>query len=385
MKLKSIIFSQFQDAPRKWQLNELPLGDMNLLVGKNATGKSKILNIIRSLSNLLSRHKKLQYLSGNYEVLFEKNGKVIKYILRYEDSEVLNEELVVDNTQVMERGADGTGRIFSADLKRDMNFKTPSDMVAAAAKRDPIQHPFLEDLYEWGENLIHFYFGASMGKDTMVSFVESSDSRTKVDLKETDKVVAIFRDGNERFPRDFIDAIKSDMRAIEYELQEIDYGPPISVRIRGKSTFYPPPVWLHVKEVDLDAETDQNDMSQGMFRALSLIIQLNYAIMLGVRSCVLIDDIGEGLDYARSTGLIKLVIDKALKHSLQLIMATNDRFVMNNVPLEYWSLVHRVGNTTQCFNCRNEPDLFEEFKLTGLNNFDFFASDYISKYLSKNA
>jgi ABC-type lipoprotein export system ATPase subunit len=51
-------------------------------------------------------------------------------------------------------------------------------------------------------------------------------------------------------------------------------------------------------------------------------------------TCVLIDDIGEGLDYERSSNLIKLLLKKMKKESIQLIMSTNDRFVMNNIPYD---------------------------------------------------
>ena len=117
-----------------------------------------------------------------------------------------------------------------------------------------------------------------------------------------------------------------------------------------------------------------------MFRALSLIIQLNFAEHESLPSCVLIDDIGEGLDFERSSKLIKLIIEKSKKSKIQLILATNDRFVMNNVPLEYWSIIQRIGDECKIYNYKNSKKLFDDFDLTGLNNFDFFSSNF---FLSK--
>ncbi len=94
-------------------------------------------------------------------------------------------------------------------------------------------------------------------------------------------------------------------------------------------------------------------------------------------SCILIDDIGEGLDYERASALIKLLIDKAKKSRVQLIMSTNDRFVMNNVPLKYWSIMRRFPNESTIYNYKNSSKQFEDFELTGLNNFDFFTSDFV--------
>jgi len=120
-------------------------------------------------------------------------------------------------------------------------------------------------------------------------------------------------------------------------------------------------------------------MSQGLFRVLSLIIQLNYSLLAKVPSCILIDDIGEGLDYGRSKSLIDLIINKAKEASIQIFMTTNDRFVMNNTALEYWTIINRIGQKSLCYNFQNCKKVFEEFELTGLGHFNFFSSNYFLK------
>ncbi len=114
-----------------------------------------------------------------------------------------------------------------------------------------------------------------------------------------------------------------------------------------------------------------------MFRALSIIIQINYVVLADTPSCILIDDIGEGLDFDRSCCLIDVLISKAENSSVQLLMATNDRFVMNQVPLEYWSILDRQANHVTIRNYLNSKEIFDNFKFTGLNNFDFLAFDYL--------
>jgi AAA15 family ATPase/GTPase len=124
------------------------------------------------------------------------------------------------------------------------------------------------------------------------------------------------------------------MKKISYHISKINVD---------TLNFFPIPVFgLGVQEVDIEAVTDQKEMSQGMFRALSLLVQLNFSLLSKIPSCILIDDIGEGLDYERSKSLIDLIIEKVKGSSVQVIMTTNDRFVMNNIPLEYWSVIHRV-------------------------------------------
>ena len=133
---------------------------------------------------------------------------------------------------------------------------------------------------------------------------------------------------------------------------------------------------LFVKENDLNCVTEQRHMSDGMFRAISLIIKINYSIRCDMPVALLVDDIGEGLDFSRSRGLIEIAITKAEKSGIKLLMSTNDQFVMNGVSLDYWAIANRSGSKVSFINVNNSPELFDKFKFIGLNNFDFFAEGF---------
>jgi hypothetical protein len=133
---------------------------------------------------------------------------------------------------------------------------------------------------------------------------------------------------------------------------------------------------LFVKEADLQVPTGQFGMSDGMFRALALIIHAAFAELASLPSCIVVDDIGEGLDYERSTLLIQLLMERANRKAIQLIMTTNDRFAMNAVPLEAWCGLRRSATGVETVSERSHPEVFEQFRLTGLNNFDFFKTDF---------
>ena len=125
-----------------------------------------------------------------------------------------------------------------------------------------------------------------------------------------------------------------------------------------------------------------------MFRALSLIIQITYLeFNLNSNStCILIDDIGEGLDFERSTKLIKYLVKKAeeLKGRVQLVMSTNDRFVMNSVPLKYWTVIDKENGKMKFYTQKSHPEIFEDFEDIGLNNFDFFSGEYFKQKIVEN-
>ena len=379
MFLQSIDYSQYLETTFAWELEGCTFGDVNLIVGQNATGKSKVLNIIKNLAALVSGENKLTYIDGNYKVTFDSDGKKIEYALTYEDNKIIKEGLDIDSKNLLNRGVNGEGTIYYEKLNQTVDFQTPQNELAAVARRDYVQHPFLEDLYNWGKSVRHYYFGTQLGKDHLAVFIKGKDGEEKqaLNLKDTNGVVAMFKKGQKDFSTKFTKLIMNDMEAIGYKLDDIDVAQPRSLIIEG--TLPGEVVGICVKENDLGDRTDQTDMSQGMFRALSLITQITYSQLAGVTSCILIDDIGEGLDYDRSSALVKLLVKRAKETSVQLIMATNDRFVMNNVPLEYWSVIQRIGGISRIYNYRNSPKLFDDFALTGLNNFDFFSSNYYLK------
>ena len=95
--------------------------------------------------------------------------------------------------------------------------------------------------------------------------------------------------------------------------------------------------------------------------------------------CIFIDDLGEGLDYDRSTKLGKIVFDFCTEHSIQLIATSNDNFLMNVVPLHNWIILTRKSTTVEAISAATHKDLFDKFTKTGLRNFDILKTDFIER------
>ncbi len=122
-----------------------------------------------------------------------------------------------------------------------------------------------------------------------------------------------------------------------------------------------------------------------MYRVLSLLININYFQLKNTGSCILIDDIGEGLDFDRSCRLVGLLRKKSEDSNLQIIISTNDRFVMNEVPLDEWSIIQRKGSHVKFRNIQNSKEIFENFKFTGLSNFSFLELDVLNAPVDEEA
>ncbi len=379
LKLISVKYSEQVAKPNEWTLDGLTLGPINLLVGTNATGKTRTLNIIGNFAKMFVPQPKYRPGNADYDLLFEKNGEKLRYILVMENGKVKQEEFHIGNNRLLYRGPGGEGEIFAEEENKTIRFKPPEDELAAVIRRDSLQHPFLEQLHDWALAVRHYTFGTSLGKDHLAVFLKDAPD---ADERDANQVIGIFRKAERDFGPIFIDAVKQDMTKMGYNIEEVLLSSMHSVKfVRGGITEELQGIC--VKEKNIEGIIDQNEISQGMFRALSIIIQVNYSQLAHSANCILIDDIGEGLDFDRSTRLIDLLREKANKSLFQLIMTTNDRFVMNSIPLEEWSVLQRQGCHVQVRNYENSRELFEEFKFTGLGNFSFLELDFVKDYSSK--
>ena len=380
MNLEAMKFCRFKGEKSEWSIEGKPqdgqsqqwltLRDINLIVGKNATGKSRTIDAIRHIADLVSSDVKLSqlYASGfgtaEYYLKFSNDGEEIQYYLSFKEGKVIQESLTVGNVQKLNRAE---SKLYYEEINQDLDFQIDEDILAVT-KRDKKQHSFFEDLYLWGKNLNHYRFGRQLGKDIFLKDVNAVKDDKDVDLKDGDDVASIFIKGKREHSDIFVHTIIQDMERLSYNLKEINASP---LKYFPVSAF-----GLNVQENDLQDTTDQREMSQGMFRALSLLVQLNYSLLSKIPSCILIDDIGEGLDYDRSKGLIDLIIEKVKGSFVQVIMTTNDRFVMNKIPLDYWSVIERIPKKSLFYNYRNSKETFDEYKYSGLSNFDFLATDF---------
>lgn len=375
MKLLKISYSENFGTGREWQLDEFELGSINLIVGKNATGKSRTLNVIKGFAGIVL-NPRITYLSGKYEVTFKKkDGEQFFYCIEFKNSEILKEQLTINHKVYVSRENEGKGTIRNAN-DEEVQFKIPLN-EPIICRRDEMQYPYLEELFDWASNTRHFRFNKEEGRLTLLINKDFDQKTLDQFEKETDKVVFIFNLGINKYGEKFKKSVIRDFKEIGYNISDIRIDEIVSVKVQsaGGGSIK----GLITQEDDLKCVTDQYAMSDGMFRALSVVIHLNYYVFDKLDGLVLIDDIGEGLDFERAGRLIGLLINKSENKNIQLIMSTNDKFVMNKVDLKYWQIAKRDGKIVSYYNEKNSTEVFEEFKYMGLNNFDFFEMDFIDE------
>lgn len=379
MRLRSLKYSEEIGTPQEWHLDGLRLGSKTLLVGSNASGKSRTLAIIASMARAMNGQQGLGK-SGNFDGVFDNEGTEYRYQIMFKESKVVSESLTVNSELVLSRGLEGVGEILFEGMGPEPimgPFQAPDNLIAAVVRRDSTQHSFLEPLHLWASSLRFYQFGLQLGKDAYAVFIPNSPF--SVDDRDQNAVVGIFAEGLKLDANRFRQSIIADMAKVGYEISEVGIAPPQTMQFQGA----PPEMnGLYVLEKNLPGRTEQHSMSQGMFRVLSLLIHVNYAEMRKSAACVIVDDIGEGLDFQRSCRMINLLRRKAEESNIQVILSTNDKFVMNEVPLDEWAIVQRNGNRVSIRNYENSKEIFDDFRFTGLSNFSFFEMDVINTHES---
>lgn len=371
MQLHKFSYKEYENNSRFWDLKEFRLNKINLIVGSNTSGKSRTLNVINALAKLLLSSK-IQLNSGTYKGEFIDNDIKISYSVEFKNGVILSEILQENDEVRFKRDKKGLGEIYNSDLGVMMKFEVPHNQLVVS-RRDRIQFPYLEKLFLWASNTRHFRFSKEKDKGTL-SLIESNQApKESYNLNESVMATDAFRRAKGKFRDTFVSKLIEDFNRIGYDISGIDVGVLHSIKV--DSPLGHKLVGLRVNENDRKGVTDQHEMSDGMFRALSILIHYNFYILERKKLNILIDDIGEGLDFERSTKLIKLLIEKSIESPIQLIMTSNDQFIMNNTNLDYWQIISRKGPVVRMFNRFNSEKEFEDFKFTGLTNFDFYSMD----------
>lgn len=343
------------DFPKRndWIMDAIDLQTLNLIVGKNATGKSRVLQIPTIFAQMITQDEPVY--DGNWECTFlTRDHKKICYYLSKNATKRIEEQLRVDEQIVLERTGE-TAKLYSYAKMDFAKITPPDNKLVLHVRRDKAEYPFLEELVAWAEHTHALKFA----QIHPTSFFGSAPIEKKTVTIED--IPALF----EALPESSKQTIMREFNTLGYALENV----------YAKSENYEDV--LYVQEKGFKHELRQNLLSQGMFRAFTLIVFIQYLIEQNQAQTIIVDDLGEGLDYERATKLGKLLFEKLERHDIQLIASSNDSFLMDVVNIRYWNILRRSQNTLKVYNYANSKDKFENFEYSGLSNFDLFASDYL--------
>ena len=359
MKLRQLSYIKKSLTPNnnEWSVDELQLMDINLVVGKNAIGKSRVVKLINKAASIINGIAVDDSFNGatsvtEWQLHFETaNGSSLKFDFTSSLDMFDSEKIYFDEKLVLDRTKDNT-QIYSY-INGLISIAPPLDRLTLQVRRDQKEFPFFEDIVKWAKQLRFFDFTAIDPLDVTSKSLEYHPVNLleRLSLASKQNVILAFN-------------------TIGYQIKDIF----VEKRLGGAPR-------LHVVEEGLINSIVDSEMSQGMLRALSVLIFIENLVSNNNVSTVIIDDLSEGLDYERATKLGKLLVEKLENSNIQFIATSNDSFLMDVVPIKYWNILQRDGNTVRALNYQNSKEQFDKFRMTGLSNFDLFSSDYLLQKL----
>lgn len=357
----------YKDA--NWQLENLQLSELNLLVGKNATGKSRTLKTIVKLRLFLTQKVSLELTTEkqktDWKISFlNKEGESIDYKFGTGtlDEGIVYEEIVYNQEVVLSRNkkqSSDTAIIKNQLSSQEETIYPPNNKLVIHTTRDVKKFPFLEGIMDWAEQAHEVQFGSIHPLSTIDRYKGNI-------VAALGEIPTLFENLSDKGKQNILVGLSK----LGYNVREIgidNYGEGVNI--------------LYLKEEDVKEKLLHFDISQGMYRALVILILFQEILEKKQLATILIDDLCEGLDYERATKLGKLLFKTALENNIQLIATSNDSFLMDVVDLKYWNVLIREGSTVHGINAHSHPEIFEDFKFTGLSNFDFFSSSYLKSAL----
>jgi tetratricopeptide (TPR) repeat protein len=350
IKLKDFQYIQNEESDGQWKISGLFIQQKNLIIGINATGKTRFLKAIAAFAKCINKNDLPD--NGTFNVLFEddKTNASYEYKLKTKDKKIVYETIVDElGTQLVNREND-IAKIYSS-IKDELNeIPVSSKELTINVIEDTISYPFIKDIKKWTKEVYLYSF----------SFVQS-DKPFKL-LIETPKMLEeLLKKDKQKFEESII----SDFTKISYPINKIGIIYPFKDIPK-----------IVVQEVSLNNATTQENMSEGMFRALSLIILIEYMLYKNIQCTLLVDDIGEGLDFDRSASIAKLLFEKiGDNNNIQLIITSNDKFLIRSIDIQYLNILDREGGTVKAYNYDNSKEQFDDSIMIGLDGFDLFTSN----------
>lgn len=329
----------------------------NLIVGRNASGKTRTINALENVTSFMQLKNSRTIKDSNFRTTLsfanpEDEEWDMVYTFEIDNKKVIYEQFTVCGKVMVERDAKNGVLMGEA-------INPPVDKLTVQVRRDRGVYPDIETLMEWAESVTVIScsnlnpFTSIGGLPDIINPLSLSDLVENLSHEER---------------KDIINAANE----LGYELNDIDIQSVADIKL------------ICVKERYIPDPIPSLQLSSGMLRVIYLLCFLKYMKHDRKYRLLLIDDLGEGLDYKRATLLGRIVFKECEKEHIQLIASSNDSFLMDVVDISNWQILRRDKTKITTLNEENCGKMFDHFRMTGLSNFDLFSSDFIANYLSNS-
>ncbi len=333
----------FEDTETGWKLEETALGDVNLLVGGSGVGKTRILTALHDVGRVAFKGAGHLGCSG-WEIRLETAGGTYLWSAEVHfpraagesaDPRFVREKVLRNDREALVERTEEHFRFEGRDLPRLQESRSAVELLQSEVTIRPLR----DELRRW------LFFGLPKERVGTESpdFLLGNGERMQLSLdklrQETDlssvfKAYLLQEDHPEVFAA--VREIYSNVFPTVLDLRVASYED-----FNAKSPAQDEYRWMTagIREQGVDGWVLRRNISAGMWKVLTFIIELTLAPVGGV---FLIDEIENSLGVNCLPDLAELLLERS--HEVQLVMTSHHPQVINAVTPEHWRLVTRRGS-----------------------------------------
>jgi predicted ATP-dependent endonuclease of OLD family len=349
-----------------WQLDPMEFGDVNLLVGVSGVGKTKILEVIRSLKEIAFGSPWYHHSANGIEwdITFSTSlESQYKWCGKF--SEINNSNYLIDrpNESTYLRTVQNEPQIEVEELyengeciasrkngeiefdNRIMPKLSPSESLIKIFWSEDKINPIINNWRLIIDSQSQ-YSGKWLGSSPrqIVDGLSINDIKnTKVNLTDRLGLISV------NYP-EMLAKIQSNLIEVFPHVEDIRIQ---KTYVRLLSNDEEPSIIfsLELKEVNVNQWITQSDISMGMLKTLAHIVEI---YLLAEGSILLIDE------FENSLGVNCIdVVSELLKErkDIQFIITSHHPYIINKIPMQYWKIITRKGSVVKATNASDYEEL----------------------------
>ncbi len=345
-----------------WKLDGLKLSQFAILTGRNGVGKSRTCNVITNTIKSIAGRIGLQL--GNKRIVIDTaENTSFEVIINTEQNSSNNlfikEEKLFQIVNDERKFLFDRNNIYDSNISQTVQYSPPDNMLTFHVRRDKVSHPFIEEILR---EISKFHF-VNFDEPKMLAVGKLLEKHLPMEMLPSMTPICFEQFVTEDKKKIILDQINS----VGFLIEDIFVLSTV-VAARGETQKVP---MLYLKEKQVSSPYSIIQASSGMMKMIFLIVTLN---LIESGSCILIDNIGDGLDYRRSIEAMRILEDKAKE--TQIIISTNNEFLLNQTDIRNWNILHRNGSVVKAYNYSNNKEKLIKFSDSGLSNYEYFRDEY---------
>ncbi len=363
MKINSF---SFNSNSRNLNIEEVSFENLNLLVGASGVGKTRILKALNFICNVAQGKVQLledvkwsinfSHLDKNYHWSLEaeiSNSIYDPFTSEPEQAEILDEKLIEFNNSNEIEILHRTSKVSKLNNRKLPKLKRTESAITILAEEDsiaPISEAFKRFIFNENPQSAIVSMKSAPSNVQTPEYLDLDDyeyrtylQKLKEDLVDAPTLLKAYY-LKSLFPRTF-DAIKEIYIEIFTSVEDIKVVIESEAHDRYNLLF-------EIKENDSEKWISQFQISSGMYRALTYLVEI---IAAPEESVIIIDEFENSLGINCMPQLTELILDKS--PDLQFILTSHHPYIINNIPWKTWQLVSKNNGIIRSRKATDIPTL----------------------------